>query len=248
MKVSKLIACSIFCSAMSLSANATLLTTTSLTTEGTTPVAITEIGGIVVDLVGTNGTRVISQLAASSLYDGFFYSNPGAIGSQSGFDNAIYSNLGGGISEASIRLTVYDGDTAAGNFDFGQNDLLINGLNFGDFSSVLTENTDSSGTVSYGTNNGFANNRLATGWFYSMDSTLLSDLFTSIVGTEALSFSLDDVDYGDNYFDFTQGLDGSLIDVGTGPVVTNPVPEPTTLVLLGLAIAGFGFSCRKKFN
>jgi hypothetical protein len=37
---------------------------------GALPSSITIIGGIVLDLVGTNGQRVIAQLAASSLFQG----------------------------------------------------------------------------------------------------------------------------------------------------------------------------------
>src|SRR4051812_14081315 len=47
-------------------------TTTSPTGGGQAlPSGVTEVGGIVLDLVGTNGVRVVSQLPASSLYVGF---------------------------------------------------------------------------------------------------------------------------------------------------------------------------------
>lgn len=38
---------------------------------GALPAGITEVGGIVTDFIGLNGTRVVSQLAASTLYVGF---------------------------------------------------------------------------------------------------------------------------------------------------------------------------------
>lgn len=69
MNVSKLIGFSIFCTAGAIFANATLLTETSLTTGEITTVILAEIVGIVVYLVAINGTRVISQLLASSLHD-----------------------------------------------------------------------------------------------------------------------------------------------------------------------------------
>lgn len=228
---------------LSAGANATLLTSTSPIGPGALPAGVTEIGGIVIDLLGSNGTKVVSQLAASELFVGFYGSNPGGIGTQSGFDNSIYGALGGGISEAAFRFTIYDGDTSSGNFDKNDNDLLVNGLNFGDFSSVETDETNSTGTTSFGTGLGFSNNELDTGWFYSNDAVLLSDLYHSLTVHESLTFELDDVDPGDNFFDFTQGLDGSLINVGTGPVISGPannVPEPGSLALLALSLAGLG--------
>lgn len=219
------------------------------------PAAVTEIGGIVVDLIGDNGTRVVTQASASSLYVGFsgFNVNPLLIGTQAGFSPAVIAALGGGIAEAAVRITLFDGDTGAGDFDFGENDLLLNGLNFGDFSSVATQTTNGAG-VAFGVSSlsdgfGFDNNDLDTGFFYSTDATLLDALYASLSGgSMTIEFELDDVDPDDNFYDFTQGLDGGLVNVGTGPVVTPPgsgaVPEPvslaawTVLSAAGLALCG----------
>ena len=46
-------------------ANATPETETS-PTNGALPSGVTKVGGIVVDLTGSNGARVVSQLSASS--------------------------------------------------------------------------------------------------------------------------------------------------------------------------------------
>ena len=66
---------------------------------------VTDVGGIVLDLVGSNGTRVVSQLSASSLFEGNLNISPGEIGTQTGFDNSVTGQLGGGITEAAVRIT-----------------------------------------------------------------------------------------------------------------------------------------------
>lgn len=244
------LATGIFVVGMTGVACATPFTMTSSTSKGLLPTGVTEVGGLVLDLVGLNGTRVISQLSASSLYEGFFSTNPGIIGTQTGYNSSVTSSLGGGISEASLRLTVYDGDTASGNFDWNDNTLQLNGFDFGNFSSVLTQQTDNTGMTSSVTELGFQDNALNTGFFFSDDSTTLSNLYTSMTATEAVSFGLLDVDPLDNYFDFTAGIDGSLWNVGTGPVINPPangsVPEPATMLLFGTGLAGLLGVNRKR--
>jgi hypothetical protein len=239
------------------SAQATTLTLTSPTTKGAVPTGISPVGGIVLDLIGLNDTRVTSQLKASELYIGYYNSgtpagyrgNPGTIGIQSGFTPTIIGSLGGGLKELAVRFSLYDGDTAAGNFDEDDNTLLVNDINFGNWSSVNTQNTDSLGNAgAAGLSTGFRNNTLDTGWFHVTNASTLSNFFTSLVNTEEVVYQVNDVDPYDNYYDFTQGIDSSLINVGQGPVVQPPsssVPEPLT-ILGTLTAAGFGVTLRRK--
>lgn len=219
-------------------------------TRGSLPSGVSEVGGIVLDLTGTNGTRVVTQTAASGLFVG----QPNTqivIGTQSGFTSAVISALGGGISQASVRISLFDGDTAAGDFDFNQNTLLLNNIDFGNFSSVNAENTTGTGvsTSSGFSGGGFRNNTLDTGFFTSTNAPTLSSLFTSL-SSGSIVFGLRDVTPGDNFYDFAQGIDSSLINVGTGPVITpgsTAVPEPFTIVgtLVGATAA---YRTRKRLK
>jgi hypothetical protein len=220
---------------------------------GAVPSGISTVGGVVLDLTGANGTRVTSQLAASKLFKGFYNSgspsafngNPGTVGIQTGFSSSILSALGGGLQQAAVRFTLFDGDTASGDFDFNDNTLLVNSLNFGNWSSVNAQNTNSAGVeASLGlSGGGFRNDTLDTGWFFNNDATLLSSLFTSLSSGQ-VTYQINDVDPNDNFYDFTQGIDSSLINVGTGPVVQPPTAVPTPALLPGLI--GMGLSVWRK--
>jgi VCBS repeat-containing protein len=183
-------------------------------------------------MVGLNGVRVTSQLAASALFEGFFddgtpvefRGEPGTIGIQSGFTTAAIDALGGGLSEVAVRITLYDGDTTSSDFDFNENKLRLNGVEMGDFSAVETQVTSSDGLTNLGSNFGFLDGSLNTGWFYSNNTTFLSDFYATLSSGE-VQFQLSDADPFDNYFDFTQGVDGGLINVGQPPNVA-PVAKP----------------------
>jgi len=233
---------------MATSVSATPFTRTSPTSEGLVPAGVTEIGGIVIDMVGSNGARVVSQLSASSLFVGFSAANPFTIGTQTGFTPNILSALGGSLAEFALRVTLFDGDTAPGNFDYNQNTLMIDNVNLGNWSSVATQRNSADGLTLISSGTGFANNILATGWFYSNDPGTLNGIFAAL-GDGSLAIRMNDVDPGDNFYDFTQGVDGGLIDVATAPVLTpssNSIPEPGALVLFGVGLMGLGFLRRRK--
>lgn len=259
MTIRKLIALAVATSAIaSAPAHATPETVTS-PTGGALPAGVTQVGGLVVDLKGVNGTRVVSQLAASQMYRGFANSsdnnvpgvaegNPLLFGTQSGFSPAILGALGGGLASASFRITLADGDTAPGDFDFNDNTFSANNVLIGNWSSVTTYNTNSSGTIIQSQGTGFGNNILSTGFFSLSDTAALATFYASL-STGSIAFTLNDVDPNDNYYDFTQGVDGGLINVGQGPVIappTGPVPEPATWLMLILGFGAVGATLRRR--
>jgi hypothetical protein len=225
----------------------TTFTMTSPTSPGLLPDTISVVGGIVLDLVGVNGRRVVSQLPATALFQGMFDNgtptdfrgNPGTIGVQSGFTPALLNALGPGLKEVGIRLTLFDGDTAAGDFDLGDNLLLVNGLALGNFSDVATEETTEDGLTTLSSSaGGFRNDRLDTGFFYSSDEVFLAGFRASLLSSGDAVFQLQDVDAFDNFFDFTQGLASGATDVGQIPTLGNLPPEILSVTAGGPARAG----------
>jgi hypothetical protein len=226
----------------------TTFTMTSPTSLGLLPSDVTPVGGIVLDLVGRNGARIVSQLPASSLFEGSFdqgtptayRGNPGTIGIQTGFTPQVLTALGGGLAEVAVRLTVLDGDTGAGDFDRDENRLLLNGLAIGDFSGVVTEETNEDGTQALTPNpdGGFRDSKLDTGFFYSNEPLFLADFYASLGSDGGVTIQLQDEDPYDNSFDFTAGLDGGLVSIGKPPAPVNSPPQITSVTNDGPVTSG----------
>jgi hypothetical protein len=237
--------------ALSAPASATVFTRTS-PTGGALPAAVTEIGGVVIDLTGLNGNRVVTQAPASSLFVGFAGANPFSFGSQSGFTPGVIAALGGGLLGASIRITLFDGDSQAGDFDFNDNTLHIGATfgtaaNFGNWSTVSTQETTSNGLTLLSSGTGFGNNILSTGFFSTNNALTLATLFGELAGG-TLNFYINDFDPFDNFYDFTQGVDGGLINVGTPPVVVPGIPEPSTWAMMIIGFIGLGYLGQRRMR
>ena len=185
------------------------------------PSSASKVGGIVLQLVGTNGATLFTQTKATSLYKGFFDSSPGVVGSQSSLD---LSNLGGGLSRVSMRWTINDGDTAGNpsdtnsqEFDYDDITLGMNGVSLQSASGLTAYSHDDSGNNATVVS-GFPNNVTATGWVTTTDSTKLSTIYNSITqNSNTATFHLFDSDVNDNYFDFTKGIDSSMSETESAP-------------------------------
>lgn len=225
-------------------AQATPFTITSPTTGGTLPAGVTQVGGVVVDLIGANGARVVSQLSAASLFVGNqpVSPNPFIFGTQTGFTAGVIAALGGGLAQAAFRITLFDGDSQAGNFDFNDNQLTVNGVTVGNFSAVATQETNNTGTSVISSGFGFGDNILGTGFFLETNAVDLAAIFTSL-STGSIAFGVLDNDPGDQFYDFTRGVAGGLINVGTGPTV---VPAPATMLLVGSSLLALGLTRRRR--
>lgn len=201
----------------------TALTMTSPTTGGALPDGVTAVGGIVLDLIGLNGVRVIVQVSADSLFNGVFdpsHGNPSLIGVLGGLSPQVLAQLGGGLSQMAVRMTVWDADASVGDVDHNDNFLTVNGIQIGNFSTVTTHRTSQNGDL-LAQVTGFQNDGLNTGWFLVSEPGLLAQLYASLLSGNQARIGLFDRDPYDNGYDFTRGIRGSHFEV-TSP---NQAPD-----------------------
>lgn len=206
---------------------------------GELPSGITAVGGIVVDIIGANGTRIVAQLSSAGLPNnlstGFSPSagNPATIGVLGGFSPEVLASLGGGIAQMAVRMTIYDGDTSIGDVDSFQNFLTINGqqdttpgnpndnddYDFSGMTDIRSQSTSQDGTL-IGEARGFQNDQLSTAWMVNNDPAQLQRIYESLQNTNQLTFGLRDTDPFDNGYDFSRGISGNYFDVSENTAPT----------------------------
>jgi hypothetical protein len=212
-------------------------------------------GGVVIDIVGTSGVQVVSQIAAIDLFSGYYIDPsldpfgflvpptpavwvPGSVMAQGfGFSPSIVSSLGGGISAMSIRLTEYDGDTGSSGLGPGMNqfnpnlDPLAAGIDL----IVNGQNVANFEDV------GFESDTLDTGFFTISDSTALASIYSVLSVTNVVELNYDEgLDKGLALVDFQTGLDKLSLMNSVDPTIVDVIPEPSAVGILGFAsILGF---------
>ena len=176
------------------------------------PSAYPEAGGVAIVMVGVNGNVYYQFSDPVGAFVGYqntgtpaaFRGNPFTINNPITLDCGIRTcsqYFGGSIAQIYIRFSAYDGDTASGNFDFNRISLRMNGFDVGNWSTIPTQTTNTSGTTALGSQTGFGNNTFDTGWFSSTSSALLSN----ILSTGRTTTQVFDSTPNDNFWDFTRG-------------------------------------------
>lgn len=192
------------------------------------PTAYPQAGGVAMVMVGVNGSIYYQFSDPAGAFVGFqdtgsppaFRGNPFTINSPITLNCGATSctqYFGGGIAAMYVRFSAQDGDTEPGNFDFNDIGLVMNGFTVGNWSSIQTQITNTSGSTSSGFQTGFGNNTFNTGWFTTTDPALLGN----ILSTGSTTTQVFDRDRNDNYWDFTVG--GSL----TNPALRTIAPGYT---------------------
>jgi len=258
--------------------------------------AFAPLGGAIIDVRGLNGFRATAQIAAGRMFKGWVagYRPSGwplvppvppwkRVADTTFNGPALVGALGGGLSKANLRVTLFDGDSGSPNpvyqtmfgADFNNHALNIpyffatsqpagndfdggNNLYFGfedtsgspvscgymgsktTYRLDASENTIETYTGFPGcfalTDPDFASTPHppqymlpvqtgqpagvwpVTGWF-SVPDTALAALY-AVLNTGVVRLGIYDVSSGDQYYDFTQGLAGDVVDLPFSPPVS----------------------------
>nr|MCU0800225.1 hypothetical protein [Paracoccaceae bacterium] len=221
-----------------LSLTQALATNFTMNVPGTSlrlPTGYPEAGGVAIVMVGANGNAYYQFSDPTGAFQGFnnsgtptaFQGNPFTINNPIALDcgaSSCSTYFGGSIAQMYVRFTAQDGDTGAGEFDFNDITLRVNGFDVANWSTVQTEITNTAGTTSLGFRTGFTNNTYNTGWVSSTNAALLNNILT----TGRTTSQIFDRDPNDNFWDFRIGntlTNPDIVTVAPGYDLTKTSPS-----------------------
>lgn len=173
---------------MSIEENLEFLTN-SVTSAGALPSQVTPHGGVVIDIVGLNGERVVIQKGLPFAVTGFLSSGfTYDLTSFAGFNQDVLDFLGGGFSEIGLRLSAaipYGSDSTYGP-EFGMG-LALNNVQIGNVNDHHSIASNGNGAVLGGEIiDGFLTQTHCTTWIHIDDADTLANIYNSALSTQAI--------------------------------------------------------------
>jgi Ca2+-binding RTX toxin-like protein len=174
--------------------------------NGTLPSVVSEVGGLVLDIIGANGNRLIIQIPATALNNvpaGATLVNLASIA----LTAAQYAALGGGIAEFDVRVTAFDGDSQPQEADGD----IVNGFRFnggvqGDISDNRAQTTSADGRTVITEREGFGDGTLDTSWI-RFSGAAATAFYNSInPANPVISIDYVDTDGAQDAIIWTEGL------------------------------------------